>query len=80
VIDGKAYFISPSTVMVESNNGKFEARADYFLIATGSRPSIPPIDGLNSINYLTSDIVWQLNKLPSDIIVIGGGAIGLEIG
>jgi mercuric reductase len=86
VIDGKAYFTSPSTVMVESNNGnsnngKFEARADYFLIATGSRPSIPPIDGLNSsIGYLTSDTVWQLNKLPSDLIVIGGGAIGLEIG
>ena len=82
VIEGRAYFISPSTVMVESNNGngKFEARADYFLIATGSRPSIPPIDGLNSIDYLTSDTIWQLNKLPRDIIVIGGGSIGLEIG
>ncbi len=77
VIEGKAYFISPSTVMVESNNGKFEARADY-LIATGSRPSIPPIDGLNSIDYLTSDTIWQLNKLPNDLIVIGGGTIGLE--
>ncbi len=80
VIEGKPYFTSPSTVMVESNNGKFEARADYFLIATGSRPSIPPIDGLDSIDYLTSDTIWQLNKLPDDLIVIGGGAIGLEIG
>ncbi len=80
VIEGKAYFTSPSTVMIESNNGKYEARADYFLIATGSRPSIPPIDGLNSIDYLTSDTIWQLNKLPNDITVIGGGAIGLEIG
>lgn len=81
VIDGKAYFTSQTTAMIDStNNGKFEAEADYFLIATGSRPSIPPIEGLSNVDYLTSNTVWQISKLPDSLIIIGGGAIGLELG
>jgi Pyruvate/2-oxoglutarate dehydrogenase complex, dihydrolipoamide dehydrogenase (E3) component, and related enzymes len=46
----------------------------------GSRPAIPPIQGLQNVGYITSDTVWDLKELPHSLLVIGGGAIGLEIG
>jgi len=46
----------------------------------GSRPAIPPIQGLQNVGYITSDTVWVFKELPHSLLVIGGGAIGLEIG
>jgi mercuric reductase len=50
------------------------------VIATGSKPSIPPIENLNDVKYYTSDTIFDLDHLPEHLIVIGGGAIGLELG
>lgn len=64
---------------------EFELNGDVitgrrFLIATGSRPALPPIDGLEDIDYLTSETALRLDSLPDSMIVIGGGPIGLELG
>ena len=50
------------------------------MIATGSRPSVPPIAGLESVPYLTNESIFNLEQLPASLLVIGGGPIGLELG
>lgn len=55
-----------------------ELTSDYIILATGSEPSKPPIPGLNGINVATSNEMLKLEKLPESMIVIGGGAIGIE--
>lgn len=68
-------------------NGDHELKSEtaevYFrkcIIASGSQPIIPPINGINDIYALTSDNIWQLEELPKQLAVIGGGPIGLELG
>lgn len=53
--------------------------ARYMLLATGSRPSIPPIPGLEDVAYLTSDSLFHLERLPPSLIVIGGGPVAVEM-
>jgi mercuric reductase len=54
--------------------------AEHFLVATGSTPWVPPIPGLAEAGYLTSTTALELEELPASMIVLGGGAIGLELG
>ncbi len=49
------------------------------IIATGATPNVPPIEGLEDINYVTSDTIWDLEVLPKEFVVLGGGAIGCEL-
>jgi mercuric reductase len=79
MIEGKARFKSPSEVEVVNGRAKV-INAKYIIIATGSRPTAPPIEGLKDTGYQTSDTVWDLDELPRSLAVIGGGAIGLELG
>jgi len=76
LLRGRAQFVSPDTVQV---NGQTYT-AGKFLIATGSRPWAPPIPGLAESGYLDSTQALNLPALPASLIVIGGGAIGLELG
>ncbi|OUR98728.1 dihydrolipoyl dehydrogenase [Halobacteriovorax marinus] len=74
-ITGSAKIISPFEVEV---NGKVLTTKNI-TIATGARPFVPPIPGIESTGYLTSDTLWNLEKLPKRFIVLGGGPIGLEM-
>lgn len=76
VIHGEATFINKSEIKV----GLKTYRAKKYIIATGSRPFVPSIPGLAGTPYLTNDSVFDLKALPKDLIVIGGGPIGCEIG
>ncbi len=49
------------------------------IIATGASPLVPPIEGIDQINYLTSDTIWDLKEKPEKLIVLGGGPIGVEL-
>ena len=49
------------------------------IIATGARPFVPPIEGLEQVSYLTSDSVWELKAQPKRLVVLGGGPIGCEL-
>ena len=75
VIQGEAKITSPYTVEV---NGKTLTTRNI-VIATGARPFVPPIKGLESIDYLTSDTLWELREQPKRLIVLGGGPIGCEL-
>ena len=75
VLFGHASFIDPHTI--EVNGQKIHGRR--FVIATGSSPFIPPIAGLEEVPYLTNENVFSLRELPARLIVLGGGAIGVEM-
>lgn len=75
VIGGDARIVSPWEVEV----GGRRITARSLIIATGARPLVPTIAGLDSIDYLTSDTVWDLRTLPRRLLVLGGGPIGCEL-
>ncbi|UKA28087.1 dihydrolipoyl dehydrogenase [Photobacterium damselae] len=74
-ITGEAIIRSPWEVEVD---GKIITTKNI-VIATGARPLVPIIPGLQSVNYLTSDTVWSLQEQPQKLLVLGGGPIGCEL-
>lgn len=76
LFEGHGRFVAPDVVEV---NGE-RLRAKKFLIATGSRPFIPPFPGIHDVNYRTSRDLMDLDELPESLVVIGAGATGLELG
>jgi len=60
-------------------NGKVIS-SQKFIIATGSRPYIPSIEGIDAIPYLTNETIFDLDRLPRSMIILGGGPIGIELG
>lgn len=72
---GDAVIESPYSVRV--NDRSIKTRS--IILATGARPLVPPIPGLEGIDYLTSDSVWSLDELPQRLLVVGGGPIGCEL-
>ena len=75
VIKSAAQFTSAKTVEA----GGYETRPRRFVIATGSRAFVPPIDGLNVTPYFTNETIFNLADLPPHLIVLGGGPIGCEL-
>ncbi len=82
VIFGEGHFESPTTFVVQDteNNQTLTLKSKKFVIATGSRPTAPHIPGIDSVNYLDSENVWELDQLPERLLVIGAGPIGVELG
>ncbi len=76
VIKAEARFASPQEVVTEGQR----IRARRFVVATGSTPLVPPIPGLENLPYLTNETVFELTERPRRLVVIGGGAIGCELG
>jgi mercuric reductase len=81
VYEGHAAFVSDHAISVD---GRI-LEGDQILIATGTRPFIPPIEGLDQVPYLTSDLLtadeaFELFDLPGSLVIIGGGYIALELG
>lgn len=74
VIYGRAEFESSNTVRV---NGEV-LQADHIIINTGTRPAIPPVQGLETVEYMTNREILNLDTVPEHLIVIGGSYIGLE--
>ncbi|TGG91757.1 pyridine nucleotide-disulfide oxidoreductase [Natronospirillum operosum] len=75
VIKGEAFIRSPWEVEV---NGQTLTTRNIIL-ATGARPLVPPIKGLDQVDYLTSDNLWDLKEQPKRLVVLGGGPIGSEL-
>jgi len=73
--EGSASFVDPHTVSV----GDKTYRAKRFFICTGTRPCVPPIHGLDRVNYLTNETIFELDAIPESLLIVGGGAIGCEL-
>ena len=72
---GKAEVISPWKIKI---NEKIITAANI-TIATGATPYIPPIPGIEDTDFITSDTLWNLNKLPQQLLILGAGPIGVEM-
>ena len=75
VIHGAARFTSRSSVSVDGR----VLSARRVVIATGSRPRLPPVEGLSSVPLLTNETLFDLPELPRHLLVLGGGAAGVEM-
>ena len=80
VVHGSAKIVSPWEVEITRDDGSTQRLTTRsIVIATGARPFVPPIPGIESVGYLTSDNVWELRELPQRLVVLGGGPIGCEL-
>ncbi|MGH2502289.1 MAG: FAD-dependent oxidoreductase, partial [Ktedonobacterales bacterium] len=78
---GVASFNGPHQVSVKLNAGGSRAlTADLMIVNTGCRPSIPKLPGLESVPYLTSTSIMELDAVPEHLIVLGAGYVGVEFG
>ena len=73
---GSARFTGPDTAEIDGTPVRFRQA----LVATGASPAVPPVPGLRDVDFLTSDTVWGLTELPAELVVLGGGSIGCELG
>jgi len=74
-IEGEARLVSPWEV--EVNGQRLASR--HIVLATGARPLVPELPGLDQVPWLTSDSLWQLRSAPRQLLVLGGGPIGCEL-
>ena len=81
VIFATPRFLSPYELELTCNDGSSRTiNAKRFCISTGSRPAVPPIKGLEEAGFITNEEVFDLKSLPEELIVLGGGPVGLELG
>ncbi len=74
-IHGRAKIVSPFEVKV---NDKILTTKNI-IVATGAKPMVPDLPGLNQVNFLTSDNIWDIRTLPKRLVVLGAGPIGCEL-
>jgi len=84
VIKGYGKLINPWTVEIKLNDGTMQTlTARSIVIATGARPFVPPLPGIEESGYVTSDTLWtefaKLDSAPKKLVVLGGGPIGSEL-
>lgn len=82
VVFGTPTFLNPNEIEVtlKNSNETRVMKAKRFCISTGSRPFTPPIEGLHEAGFITNEEVFHLKELPKRLIILGAGAIGLELG
>ena len=73
---GEAMLVNTHTVLVEEQ----ELEADRILIATGSRTAVPPVEGIDEVDWIDHVTALDLTELPRSLLVVGAGAVGLEFG
>ena len=80
VAQGRARIVTPWEVEITHPDGRVQRLTTRaIVIAAGARPFVPPIPGLDLVDVLTSDNVWQLRQRPERLLVLGGGPIGSEL-
>lgn len=72
---GEAYFLNGNTIRV----GDDIIEAKKFILAIGTVPMIPGLEGIESVDYLTNESIFEMNLLPKSLIIVGSGAIGVEL-
>jgi len=75
VIEARARFTGPEEVEADGRR----IRARRFVVATGSRPAVPPLPGLDDVPFFTNETIFDRRAQPEHLIVIGGGPIGMEL-
>ncbi len=84
VLQGRARLVDPWTVKIALNSGGEQVlTARAIILATGAEPLVPPLPGLDNVDFVTSDTLWEkfagLDRVPEKLLVLGGGAVGCEL-
>ena len=79
LIEGDGRVTGYSEVTVETANGSRLLDTRFVLVCTGSRPAVPPIPGLAEVDYLTSENLFELERPPESLVMVGGGPIATEL-
>lgn len=80
LVRGEARFASPNEILVSGEGGARRLEGRHVFINAGARPSVPPIEGLDTVPFLDSTSVMELGDVPGRLLILGGGFIGLEFG
>lgn len=78
LVEGEGCFTGPRTVRVAASSGERTLRAPIVVINAGLRPGAPPVRGLDSVPWLDSTSVMELELVPPHLLVVGGGYVGVE--
>ena len=79
VIPGRARFAAPHAVEIDADSGTRTLTSRYFVVATGSSPRMPQLDTDGTVPVLTNENLFELDRLPKRLFVLGAGPIGLEM-
>lgn len=80
VFEGYGVVSENKTIIISLANENTTILAENIILATGSKPFVPPLPGLDEVSYHTSDTIFDIEEVPSKLVIVGGGVIGLEIG
>jgi mycothione reductase len=76
VFDGRAHLVGPNELEID---GATRIRAEEIVVATGGRPFVPPVVADSGVRFRTSDDIMHLDRLPSSMVILGGGAVAMEM-
>ena len=76
LIDGWARFAGPHELVVD---GETRIAAEHIVLATGGRPSVPPVVAASGVEFHTSDTIMRLDELPASMVILGGGYVAVEM-
>lgn len=76
---GTARLVSPWEVEISNKQGVQTLSARNIIIASGAGPLVPPLPGLDNVDYLTTETLWKLRENPGRLLILGGGPIGCEL-
>ncbi len=79
VIPGRARFVGPHAVEIDANGGTRTLSSRYFIVATGSSPRLPAFDTDGTVPVLTNEAIFELDRLPEHMLVLGAGPVGIEM-
>ncbi|MFD1449084.1 dihydrolipoyl dehydrogenase [Oceanobacillus profundus] len=80
VFEGYGIVSENKTITISLDKENTTIQAEHIILATGSKPFVPPLPGLDNVSYYTSDTIFDIEDVRSKLVIVGGGVIGLEIG
>jgi dihydrolipoamide dehydrogenase len=78
LLKGEGSFVSEKKIRIHGQNEEQEITGDKVFINSGTRESIPPVNGIEDVDYLNSETIMELDALPDHLLIIGGGYVGCE--
>ncbi|HJF30452.1 MAG TPA: dihydrolipoyl dehydrogenase [Sporosarcina psychrophila] len=78
VYNGYGTIHADKKVTIQTENETKQITGEKIIIATGSSPVVPPITGIDTVNYHTTDTIFDIEEIPKSIVIVGGGVIGVE--
>lgn len=79
IYNGMGKVLPDQSIAIQLEDKEEVIRGENIILATGSRPVVPPIAGIEDAAYFTSDTIFDIEKIPDSMVIVGGGIIGVEL-